>query len=114
MVGTPEIYRDKGGRFAPGSNPNPKGRPKREVEAEYLDATIAAVSKDDWQKVVGAMLNFAKSGNVQAATWLANYIVGRPTEHIAITAEEPDRYVLELPRGSDSADLPTFPAPDDS
>lgn len=97
MVGTPEIYRDKSGRFAPGSNPNPKGRPKREIEAEYLDATIAAVSIEDWARIVQAMVTFAKAGNVQAATWIGNYLLGKPQEHIAITAEQPTKYVVEMP-----------------
>jgi hypothetical protein len=106
---TADYNRRPNGKFGPGNDGGP-GRPKREIEAEYLNATVAAVSIEDWAKVVQAMLNFAKSGNVQAATWLANYIVGRPTEHIAITAEEPDRYVLELPRGSEDSESEDLPA----
>ena len=90
----PDVSRRADGTIMKGSVLNPKGRPRREVEAEYLSATVESVTPEDWAKVVSSMLHFAKAGNVQAATWLGNYLVGKPTERIAIEADTNDTIEL--------------------
>lgn len=62
--------RDKGGRFASGS-PGGPGRPRREVERQYLDATVAAVPVERWANVVAKALADAEAGDAAARAWLS-------------------------------------------
>ncbi len=94
-----ETLRHPDGRWKKGTPPpNPAGRPRREVEAEYLDVTIASVSKEDWATVVRSMISRAKAGDVAAARWLADYMLGKPTERLNVTSEDDSAVtVLRLP-----------------
>lgn len=60
-------------------NPGGPGRPKREVERAYLDATLASVSPSDWQKVVAKALQDAKAGDAAARAWLSKYLLPQDT-----------------------------------
>jgi hypothetical protein len=60
-------------------NPGGPGRPKREVERAYLDATLASVSPSDWQKVVAKALQDAKNGDAAARAWLSKYLLPQDT-----------------------------------
>src|SRR5260221_11315016 len=95
---TPEIYRNPDGTFGKGTIANPKGHPKREIESEFLDVTMSSVSPEDWATVVQSMVSRAKAGDVQAAKWLGDYVLGKPTEHIAITQDESLKIALHLPQ----------------
>lgn len=77
--------RNEKGQFTKG-HPGGPGRPKREVEQAYLNTTIGAVSEKEWHAIVKAMVKEAKTGNVQAATWLGNYLMGKPQESIDVTS----------------------------
>jgi hypothetical protein len=79
--------RDNKGRFVKGQSGNPAGRPKREVEEAYLQATIARVSMDDWQSVVKKAVEQAKDGNSEARRWLAEYIMGKPRSPVDVDVE---------------------------
>ena len=50
----------------------------RRTESDYMGALLDTVSLDDWQDVVKGALAAAKSGDPQARTWLAQYLIGRP------------------------------------
>ncbi len=39
---------------------------------------LDAVTLDDWRTVVASAVQEAKAGNMQARTWLAQYLMGRP------------------------------------
>ena len=78
--------RDEQGRFIKGTSGNPKGRPKREIEQAYFDATVGSVPVAEWNKIVKAMIKQAQRGNVAAAQWLGNYLLGKPQDHLDITS----------------------------
>jgi hypothetical protein len=65
--------RDKGGRFAAGNLGGP-GRPRREVERAYVDATIAAVPIDAWGEIVTQAVVDAKAGDGVARAWLSKVL----------------------------------------
>jgi hypothetical protein len=57
-------------------NPGGPGRPKRNTEQSYLDATIAAVPVADWGKIVTKAVAQAKGGDAKAREWLSRMLVG--------------------------------------
>lgn len=65
--------RDNGGRFAEGNGGGP-GRPRREKEAAYLAATVAAVPVADWTDIVVQAVADAKSGDHHARGWLSKVL----------------------------------------
>ena len=50
----------------------------RRTERDYMSVLLDTVTLDDWRDVVAGALQAAKSGDAQARTWLAQYLVGRP------------------------------------
>jgi hypothetical protein len=83
----------KTGKFLPGNNANPKGRPRREIEQEYVDATVAEVTVDDWRDIVKTAKAHAKAGDASARGFLAQYILGKPTERLAISHSGDDALI---------------------
>lgn len=78
------MTRNEKGQFAKGVSGNPAGRPRKEVEAEYLSATIGAVSLADWKEITAKAVHQAKRGDTAARKWLSDYVLGTPiqrTEH---------------------------------
>lgn len=73
--------RDSKGRFIKGNGGGP-GRPRKEIEQDYLEATINNVSVNDWKDVVGKALAQAKRGDTAARKWLSDYLLGLPTQKI--------------------------------
>ncbi|HUY88697.1 MAG TPA: hypothetical protein VMV10_08180 [Pirellulales bacterium] len=65
--------RDAAGRFA-ADNAGGPGRPRREVERQYLDATLAAVSVEDWTEIVKRAAVDAKAGDGKARDWLSRVL----------------------------------------
>ena len=66
--------RETNGRFSPGNSGGP-GRPPRQTEAEYLRATAAACSLEDWEQIVTRAVADAKTGNAKAREFLARYVL---------------------------------------
>lgn len=79
MGSTHKKKKPRGKPFPKGVSGNPAGRPKREVERAYLDATLASVSPSDWQKVVAKALQDAKNGDAAARAWLSKYLLPQDT-----------------------------------
>jgi hypothetical protein len=81
---------DRRGRFTKGNpgNPNAKGRPRREAERAYLEATVASVSIDDWKKVVKKALAQAIARDDRARCWLSRLLVGDNPLQMAELIEE--------------------------
>ena len=71
------LDRIENGRFATGNTGGP-GRPRRHIEADYLQMMTAACSPDAWREIVERAVNDAKTGDGRAREWLAGYVVGRP------------------------------------
>src|SRR5689334_4555013 len=65
------------GRFGPG-NKVAKGNPHARRVAELRSAMLKAVTADDMQTVIAAMLKHAKAGNVPAAKVLLERVLGPP------------------------------------
>lgn len=65
--------RTSNGRFAAGNAGGP-GRPRREVERAYVDATIAAVPIDEWGEIVKQAVADAKAGDGVARAWLSKVL----------------------------------------
>jgi len=75
--------RDEKGRLLPGNQlAKGKGRPRREVEEKYLKTLSAAVSLKDWRAIVERAVQQALDGDDKARAFLANYLIGRPTEYL--------------------------------
>ena len=73
-----------GGKFAPGNAGGP-GRPARQTEREYLAATVAGCTLDDWQAIVKVAVIAAKTGDRYAREWLSGFFLGEPaTESITL------------------------------
>lgn len=51
----------------------------RRTQSDYLRALLDRVTLETWGDVVDATVAAAKSGDAQARTWLAQYLVGKPT-----------------------------------
>ncbi len=79
--------RDERGRFIKGQSGNPAGRASRQVEAEYLNTTIAAVSLGDWKQIVDKAVQQAKTGDGDARKWLAEYILGKPVQRTELSGD---------------------------
>ena len=51
----------------------------RRTQSDYMGALLDTVTLDAWRDVVARTLTAAKAGDAQARTWLAHYLIGRPT-----------------------------------
>jgi hypothetical protein len=80
--------RDDKGRFTKGASGNPKGRSPREVEREYLDITIGAVTPDNWKKIVDRAVMEAELGDKDARKWLSEYLLGKPKQRVDVTTDD--------------------------
>ena len=79
------------GQFVKGNKASP-GRPKKAHEKAYLDATIAAVTVADWQKIIGTAVTDAIKGDARARNFLAKYLLGKPEDTLNIV-DERDRVI---------------------
>ena len=74
--------------FKPGQINNPHGRPKREVEKEYLHVLMGVVTIAKWKQVCEKALKQAMAGDTRARDWLSKYLMGppptKPTSNINI------------------------------
>jgi len=73
--------RDENGRFAKGWKGGP-GRPRRQTEERYLCALVASIKADDWKAIVMQAIAQAREGDRYARQWLADYLIGKPTEYV--------------------------------
>lgn len=71
--------RNEKGQFVKGSVGNPKGRPPKRVEAAYLDATIGAVSLEEWIVIVKQAMADGTDEDWRcrdrARQWLGSYLL---------------------------------------
>lgn len=60
--------------WKPGQSGNPRGRPPRVVEQEYLSALMTSCTLTDWKRIVRR----AVAGDGKAREWLARYLAPVP------------------------------------
>ncbi|MEL7626970.1 MAG: DUF5681 domain-containing protein [Anaerolineaceae bacterium] len=91
--------RDENGRFVKGHSGNPTGRAPRVREERFYQITLSTVTFDDWKEIVTKAVAQAKSGDDKARKFLADYLIGPPTQktdisvtdkRIVVTIEEPE------------------------
>lgn len=85
----------KGRPFAKG-NPGGPGRPKREVEEQYLQATISSVPLTKWKEVVAKALAQALEGDKDARAWLSKYLLPVPKPEDPAPAQDMGAILLTL------------------
>ena len=61
-----------------GPSGNPKGRPRREVEREYLGVVMRLCDVTTWARVIEKTIVDAVAGDYRAREFLARYILGDP------------------------------------
>lgn len=88
--------RDDNGRFVKGQTGNPKGRPKRRTEEEYLDATISRVALKDWREIVDKAVQQAKRGDSRARAWLSDYVLGPPAQRLQVSGPDDGPIPVDL------------------
>lgn len=64
--------------WKPGQTGNPRGRPRRVVEQEYVDAVLGACPLKDWKRVVRQAVKDAQAGDHKAREFLAKYLAPVP------------------------------------
>lgn len=72
--------RDSYGRFLKGHHAPGPGRPPRAHEENYLAAVKAAITTADLVAVFKAALSKARGGDIAAARFIAEYLIGKPTD----------------------------------
>jgi hypothetical protein len=82
------------GCFAPGWRGGP-GRPRRSTEADYLIALREAVPLQAWTRIVRKAVDDALAGDGQARTFLAHYLIGRPTQSVGLSDSNHDELSVE-------------------
>jgi len=70
--------RGEQGRFRPGC-PGGPGRPKREIEQDYIAVLGATVSLERWTKICLRAAEDAEKGDARAREWLGGFMLGKPT-----------------------------------
>lgn len=63
-----------------GQSGNPKGRPSREIEREYLDIMVSKCTPERWAKICERAVHDAEKGDKYARDWLGAHMVGEPAK----------------------------------
>lgn len=71
--------RDSKGRFVAGNSGGP-GNPHVKRTSELRNALLNAVSADDVEKIIQAIVEAAKAGNTVAAREVLDRTIGRPSQ----------------------------------
>jgi len=80
--------RDTNGRFVKGHSGNPNGRANKSREERYYQITQETVTLQDWQDIVSTAKQQAKRGDAQARKFLAEYLMGQPTQTVQHTGAD--------------------------
>jgi len=74
--------RDDRGRFIGGHSGNPGGRPKVTTSERYLRKLARTVKISDWERIIETGIARAKAGDLGWARFLAEYLIGKPTQTV--------------------------------
>ena len=88
--------RNEKGQFVKGESGNPNGRSRKEREIRYYEITQSAVTYEDWREVVKKAVVQAKRGDSQARKFLADYLLGLPTQKQEISGNDGERIEIRL------------------
>lgn len=79
--------------------PPPDARTVQSWQSQMRQAVFEALDADAIRDVVGAMVEKAKKGDIQAARLLLTYAVGSPTVHVknAVIVQEQDAMTSAVP-----------------
>lgn len=85
--------RDKNGRFIKGhshsdGNKGGPGRPPKKREERYWQILATACSFKEWKEIVKTAVAQAASGDKDARKWLADYLVGSPTQRLELSGKD--------------------------
>lgn len=95
--------RTPGGRFAPGNAGGP-GNPHAATVAKLRAAILAAVTPEDIDGIIRALVHRAKGGDMAAIRELLDRAIGRPTDaDLAERIERLERAAEELRRDAEAA-----------
>lgn len=98
------MERDEKGRFAKGNKGGP-GRQNRSTEDKYLKALRDSVTIKDWKAISTKAIAQASKGDKAARQWLSDYLLGKPTQNVAIESQQLVNWVW-----GDGEDQPSEPA----
>jgi len=88
-----------GGKFAPGNklalgHKGAGGRPRKELEiarddleVEYLAILRDHVAPEAWAGIIDKQVQRAQSGHLEAAKFLASYLIGQPRQSVEVKAQ---------------------------
>ena len=79
------MTRDENGRFVKGQTGNPNGRPKKEREIRYYEIMQSACTFSDWRAISKKAVEQATRGDAVARKFLADYLLGPPTQKHEVT-----------------------------
>ncbi|MGQ0622512.1 MAG: hypothetical protein ACT4QA_21825 [Panacagrimonas sp.] len=74
---TNRLDRAGNGTFMKGNSGGP-GRPRRQVESDYVRALTDACLAETWRDIVNRAVEDARGGDATARAWLATYLIGKP------------------------------------
>jgi hypothetical protein len=88
--------RDEHGKFIKGAPGISTGRPPKEREVKFYDLTVSAISDADWVAIVNKAKAQAKSGDSVARKWLADYLMGVPSQKMELTGKDGSKLNINL------------------
>jgi len=88
---TPTSERDEKGRFAKGNSLSKGnrggGRPPKAREEQYYQITIGTCTFAEWKSIIEKAIEQARRGDAVARKFLADYLVGVPTQEHNVYGE---------------------------
>lgn len=82
------VERDGNGHLKKGSVLNPRGRPRKEREHDYMNIMLSCITRDDWAAIVNRAKEQAIRGDAVARKWLTDYLIGPPVERKELTGAD--------------------------
>jgi hypothetical protein len=95
------VERDENGRFIKGHKGGP-GRPAKTREVRYHEITMSACTFSDWQQIIKKAASQAKRGDSSARKFLADYLLGPPTQKHEIGGKDGGGVSINLSWGDDA------------
>ena len=76
------------GGWKKGKSGNPKGRPTRAHEDEYLRIFNSVITPENFKKICNTLYSFASGGNMQAIKMVLEYKMGQPTQKHEVAGKD--------------------------
>ena len=95
------MERDEKGHFLKGNKGGP-GRPKKKREKRYYEIALSAVPLNQWRRIFRKAAQQAEAGDGVARRFLADYLLGRPTQEVRLDARTDMAIMLQWDDGYDN------------